>query len=521
MFAVARRLVSPWVACAICVAAAEWSLPLSPHPLPSWFTLFLALAASAAITNFVTSRNRWWLAAAGAAAGASVTVKITGLYLIAAVAMAFVWIAQDGAPARERRSAPGRPYFWLIVGGLALHVYFVYGLFRGVASANAFVHFVAPILTLDAALIWREWTRPPVSDGARLRELLRLVWPFAAGATAVLAIWLAPYALSGALSSVYEGVFVTPRLRFRVATYPLPGLRSAGLAVLPVALLLAGAPLVSTPLSRRDRIAGGAALLLLCGLVFTGSPTVLPTWYAFRLLVPVCAGLAVWWLVARPDAAVSDARRALAFFLVAACAMCSLVQIPFALYTYFLYFVPQLVLAVAALVAAQPRMPRGVAAGLLAYAVWFGARQPESFERASQPPGHRDALLALPRGGIFVPAADSAYYSSLVAAIDRHDPGPWIYVWHDSPEIYFLSGRRNPTRTMFEAFDDSLSRTTTDLRGRLEARDVRVVVLSDPDGAERPMADDFRAWLEATYPHAEWVGRSQVRWRDVPAQRRD
>jgi hypothetical protein len=102
------------------------------------------------------------------------------------------------------------------------------------------------------------------------------------------------------------------------------------------------------------------------------------------------------------------------------------------------------------------------------------------------------ALLALPRGGIFVPAADSAYYSSLVAAIDRHDPGPWIYVWHDSPEIYFLSGRRNPTRTMFEAFDDSLSRTTTDLRGRLEARDVRVVVLSDPDGAERPMADDFR-----------------------------
>jgi hypothetical protein len=196
--------------------------------------------------------------------------------------------------------------------------------------------------------------------------------------------------------------------------------------------------------------------------------------------------------------------------------MCSLVQVPFALYTYFLYFVPLLVLAVAALINVQPAYPRGVAAALLAYVLWFGWRQPGSLDRPADPARDRVVPLALARGNLLVSPEDSATYGALVSAIDRRSPGGWIFVWHDSPEIYFLSGRRNPMRTMFEAFEDSAAFTAQALQGVLRAHDVRVVVLTDPTGAVRPLAPEFRTWVDSVFPGREWVRRTEVRWRDGP-----
>lgn len=517
MFAIARRFVSPWIAAALGVAAAEWTLPLSPHPLPSWYTLFISLGATVAVARYLDSRRRRWLAVAGAAAAAACAVKITGLYFVAAVAMLFVWLVQEGVPGESTPRGGARPYAWVITLGLIGHLLLVALVFSGVASVNAGVHYLLPAVVLDGALVWREWRLPSDGDAPRFRRLWSLVWPFAAGAGVIFGAWLAPYAASGALGDLWSGLFVTPRLRFLVASYPLPGLRSAGVAVLPLALLLTAAPYVRRPLRQADRLAVGAGLLIAGALAFDGSPTVLVTWYGFRLLTPVCAVLAVWWLM-RDGArhGLPADRRALAFLLVAAAVMSSLVQVPFALYTYFLYFLPLLLLALAGVVAAQPAMPRVIPAALLAYCIWFGFRQPDSLARPASPDRDRPALLALARGGIAVSPADSAKYVNLVRAIERHRPGDWIYVWHDAPEVYFLAGKRNPTRTIFEAFDDSVSQTTANLRERLTRRDVRVVVFTDPDGAVRPMAADFRAWVDSTFPANEWVGRSEVRWRVVP-----
>jgi hypothetical protein len=233
------------------------------------------------------------------------------------------------------------------------------------------------------------------------------------------------------------------------------------------------------------------------------------------LLTPVCVLLGIWWLdSAAVRAHATTERRALAFLLLAATAMCSLVQVPFALYTYFLYFVPLLVLAAAALIAVQPAYPRGVATALLAYALWFGWRQPGSLDRPSDPVRDRVVPLALARGNLLVSPEDSTVYGDLVAAIERRAPGPWIFVWHDSPEVYFLSGRRNPMRTMFEAFEDSAAFTSDALRAVLVSHDVRVVVLTDPAGAVRPLDPEFRAWVDAAYPQRELVRRTEVRWRE-------
>src|ERR1019366_6427105 len=120
MFVAARHLLSAWVAGALTLCAALWTLPLSPHPLPSWYSLFLALFGVAAMLQWMKGRRVAWLVVAGAAAGASIAVKIIGLYFVAAVVMCFVWHVQDDVRAEpEARQSAARGDAWMITAGLA------------------------------------------------------------------------------------------------------------------------------------------------------------------------------------------------------------------------------------------------------------------------------------------------------------------------------------------------------------------------------------------------------------------
>jgi hypothetical protein len=517
MFTAARHLVSVWVAAALTLCAALWTLPLSPHPLPSWYTLFLGLFGVAAVLEWMRSKRRGWLVAAGIAAGASVAVKIVGLYFIAAVMLLFVWQVQDNVEAPpDGRGSAARPYAWTITAGLLGFLLLVVQLVRSEFSANTALNFIVPNFLLVCTLLWREWRLPAQAERARFAALFSLAVPFALGAVVAMVPWLWPYVRDHATADVLRGLFVTPRLRLLLVTYPLPGLRSALTSAAPFVALIVGAPFVRRPLRRADHIALAVVVAIALAFAYDGSPVVLVTWYALRLLTPVCTAIAVWWLVAPPRGMeIPRDRRALMFFLVAAAATGSMIQIPFALYTYFLYFVPLLALALAALLTSQPAMPRAVPAALLAYVLLFGARNPDSLGKRPGPVRPQDelALLAVPRGGIVVTREDSTLYTQLVQSIQKHASGEWMYVWHDAPQIYFLSGLRNPTHTTFEAFDDSLSRSTAALTRMLRSHDVRIVVLTDARTAYYPMDPKFRRWLLTEYPESEMVNTFDVRWR--------
>jgi hypothetical protein len=519
MFASARRMLPVWGAVCLTVCAAVWTLPLSPHPLPSWYTLFLSLFGVAAIVQWMHRRSAIWLAAAGVAAGAAVAVKITGLYFIAGVLLWVVWQVQDDVPAPAGgRPSAARGYAWTVTLCLAAYLALVTQLVRSELSANTALHFIAPNALLAGVLLWREWRLPARTEKARFVALASLAGPFALGVAIALVPWLWPYGHTHALGDLARGLFVTPRLRLAIATYPLPGLRSAGVSVAPFFVLLAGAPFVRQPLRRVDVIGLAAVFGAAFAFSYDGSPVVLVTWYGLRMMAPVCAVLTAWWIVAPPRGVrIPRESAALVFLLVAAAVTASFVQIPFALYTYFLYFVPLLALALAALLTAQPVMPRAVPAALLAFVLLFGARNPDSLPpRHTERAGDALAPLALARGGIIVTRDDSALYAQLIGSIQRHAAGGWMYVWHDAPQLYFLAGLHNPTHTMFDAFDDSIAASAATLTAELESRDVRVVVLTDPEHAIRPIDPAFHAWLLATYPESEPIQRFEVRWRREP-----
>ena len=513
-FNVARSIVKLWPAALLVLVAAEWTIPMLPHPLPSWHWSFLGLLSLATFFRYLQTRHARWLVIAGAATAAACAVKITGVYFAAAFALSFVWIVQEETPVAGAVPPRRGVYRWVVTLGLVTYLGLVLMVFRGVASVNAAYHYLLPSLVLVGLLLYREWRQPSDADSERGRRLAALVAPFIGGALVVLVPWLGFYAAHDALGALFTGLFVTPQARFAVASYELPGLRSAVLSMAPFALLLGAAPFIRHPLRRVDRAAFWLLIAAMCAMSYEGSPIVLVVWYGFRLMTPVTTLLGVWWLATSDErVAVPAQRRVTVFVVVATAATASLIQIPFALYTYLLYFVSFLLLAMAAVFTSPRSMPRDVPAGLLLFLLWFGYRNPDSIARPANPERDRLATLAMPRGGLLVSQEDSAQYATLMQAIARHDTGEFIYVWHDSPQIYFLAGKRNPTRTMFEVFDDSLARSTPYLVDRLKRTGVRLVVLTDPDGAVRPLASDFRAWIDSTYPLVEQVGGMQVRWR--------
>ena len=518
MFDAARQFVSVWCAALVVWCASLWTLSLSSHPLPSWYNLVFALIGTAAVLRAQAQGKHSWMFIAGMAAGASIAVKIVGVYFVAAVLLFCAFHAQGQTPAPAApRLRLSRWYAWLMTVGLVAYLATVLRLISYETTENTLLQFFVPSAALVTVLLTREWRSDGSTDTARLRALLSIAMPFVAGLVLVIGVFVLPWVLSGAIPSLVHGLFVAPQLRFVLVTYQLPGLRSAGLSLLPYALLVAMAPFVRQPLSRADRWALGAFVALFIASAYDGSPTVLTTWYAFRLLTPCVALLTAWWFLRPPrGAAIPQGRQSTVFFLVSAAAACSLVQIPMSLWTYFLYFVPLLILAAAALWSALPRMPREVPIALAAIAITFQLRNPVDIVRE---PDSRPSSAMVPlggaRGGLIVTREDSTRFAQIEDEVRKRATSEWLYVWHDAPEIYFLTGMRNPTRTFFEAFADPATQTAGAIEAVLLEKDVSVIVLTRPDKAVAPMPPELRRWIEIRYPSVAWVGDVEVRGRAI------
>jgi hypothetical protein len=121
--------------------------------------------------------------------------------------------------------------------------------------------------------------------------------------------------------------------------------------------------------------------------------------------------------------------------------------------------------------------------------------------------------LAIPRGGPLVSPDINKAYQQLVAVVQAHARGPYIYAGQDSPQVYFLTGYQNPTGTLYEMFDDTPGHTARVLEA-IDARGVNTVVINmHPATVSGPIDPALRAALVARYPDSVTVGPYVVRWR--------
>ena len=111
---------------------------------------------------------------------------------------------------------------------------------------------------------------------------------------------------------------------------------------------------------------------------------------------------------------------------------------------YFCYVAPLAVLAAACLLTSMEHTSQFVlgAASRLLPSIRHPTAQ-SKFESC----GSDGTIDALTRGSVSVYPKEAQLYQELIPVIQSHALGSFTYATPDCPEIYYLSGLRNPTRT--------------------------------------------------------------------------
>jgi hypothetical protein len=516
VFAIGRRFVRPLTAAAITLLAVAWSLPNYSAAMPSWYNLFLATFGAAALLRNVEDGRARWLVLAGVAGGLSILVKIVGLYYVAGVLLYLVFRAHALARAQSRGATDRSTGYALFVTAAVLaFVAALVVLVRKQFHAPELAQFVMPSALIGALLVRNEWSEPAGRSRLRFAGLARLLAPFLIGVTLPVALFLVPYLRSGSVGALVNGVFVLPMKRFGIAVIP----------VLPLWMTLACVPAVALAFLVRKQIARRPWVLVTLGLVLTAifvvtgrnGATYRTVWFSVQNVLPLLAiaGVAVLWRVREADAEDPLLRQRL-MALLCVMALCNLVQFPYFVANYFCYVAPLVLLATVAL-AKYLRTTSRVLVGMvmafyLAFAVGRANRTTLYTMAVYYRPYLPTTLLDLPRGGIEVPTVHAEVYLPLIQILQDQARGGYTWASPDMPEVYFLSGLKNPTRSLFDFFDDPTNRSARILSA-LDSHGVTAIVLNRLPAFSAPLADDLIPGLEKRYPYSLNVGPYQLRWR--------
>jgi hypothetical protein len=197
--------------------------------------------------------------------------------------------------------------------------------------------------------------------------------------------------------------------------------------------------------------------------------------------------------------------------------VCGLVQFPYAVPIYLCYVVPLIVLTATALYRYLPPITNAIPAAILAFLIGFAVLR----TNASEVTTFGNAFVPYPpvaplqgdRGGLNVRADAAELYNRLIARLHQHARGEYTWASPDTPEIYFLAGLKNPTRSLFEFFDDTTHRTERILTS-LDRHGVTAIVLNSQPAFSPPITRGMYRELISRFPQSENIGFFQLRWRE-------
>jgi hypothetical protein len=515
VYAIAVRIgAPPWLAGLLTLLAVGWSVPNYFASLPSWYNLFFATFGVLAVMRHIETGRRIWLFIAGLCAAVSVLFKVVGFYDAVAVILFLAYREQVLASARSEEDRRSLAFLLCKAVGAAIFVASLILLFGGRDPMHA-VYFVLPGAAIVSWIVVSEWRRGRGGWVERWKGLGGLLMPFLIGLILPLALFAVPYLRTGSLSELVRGVFVQPSKQIRTVRMALPP-ASALLPAIPYALLLALSPVI--PRRSQRVLAIVLALPLAVALFLASSPETYRTiWNSARPLAVAAVLVGCGFLIRSTESpALTDRKQQEIFLLICVTAMVSLVQFPFSAPIYFCYVAPLVGLAVAAIIFAQPAAPRLLHLCVLIFYLLFAviwANRGYVFQLGMRYAAYdAETPLSLERAGLRIPRADAEVYESLIAGIREKGGGHEMYAGPDCPEVYFLSGYRNPTRFFVDFQGDLYDRPNEILR-LLEEKESSVVVLNRSPSFSRPHSAMFLAAIRERFPHSREIGKFTLFWR--------
>jgi hypothetical protein len=506
MYAIARRFVPPIGAALVAITALLWSVPNYPASMPSWFNLFFATFGTVALLRGLEGGRRHWLVFAGMAGGISFLFKLSGVFYLLGGAIALVAASftahRDVDGERRSRSGAAAATLVLAIPLLLLAV----PISR--AGAAEVVRFLVPLGVIVVALIWREWNHGSGNAATRVRTLIETIGPFMIGALLPVAAYAVFLLFAGALPQTIDGVLIKPFRRVDSAMmHPPP----------PTALMFAlalGLLLVRWVTGRGAAILAGVSAVVLGWVVYASGDN--PAIYGIGIFaawgLPVIAAIGAAWLITTHSHAVDERSTGAVAIAVIACSTL-LIEFPFAAPIYMLYTIPLAMLALAAVVRTAGRTPVALQLVVAGFLLVFGLVRvtPGAVDTFGSRfmPTDETVRLKLDRGGLRVRAEDAARYEALIGAVQTLAPGRTLWAGPDAPEVYFLSGVPNHTRTLFDFLDVA----ARPLIERVRAVQATLVVLNlRPDFSGAPDQATVDA-LRADFPNVRSLPGFLIFWR--------
>jgi len=518
---IASRLVSDWHAGGITLLAVAWSLPNYSAAVPSWYNLFFATFGLAALLTYLDKRSSRWLFVAGLCGGLSFLAKSTALYYVAAVLLFFLFYEQNLSSSRANPERPRRfLYSSFVAFSMVLFVAALAALVWPQASVERFLNFVFPSAILATLVLVREGRSMRRPNRERFLELLRMCIPFGLGFLVPVFAFLLLYIRGNAFHALVSGVFVVPSKRVWGAFMDPPDIATIAPSLCLAGVLALGAWLRS--IARWILVfASGVAIVYYLISSAHDAANYRAAWHAAYWLTPFLSlvGGFILWRGTRGVASFGDSIGQQQLFLIlAASSLCSLVQYPFSAQIYFCYIAPLVILAAVAILVLFRSIPRPllvvVFAGFLLFAV-LRVTPPFIYVMGLyDQPDPETQVLDLPRAGsLRIEARSVEIYKRLIPLIQQHAGAGEIYAAPDCPEIYFLSGYRNPTSALFDFFEDDYGSSERVLR-LVDSRPIRVVVLNGDPSFSEMLPTDVRKALMNRFPKSERIGDFEVLWRD-------
>jgi len=514
VFYIATRLVGTFAAGGITFLAVVASVPVYSAPVPSWYNLFFATFGTAALLRSLSNRCRTWLFIAGLCAGLSFLAKISGLYFLAAILFVILFQEQNSSRKAEPKTKVQTYSVFLIVGLVA----FIAVLLRTIGRINPSyaVQFILPGLSIVAFVAWREFHFAHQRTAARFQALASLALPALIGFAIPVLAFAVPYIKAHALASLLRGVFVLPTKRFAFAALHPTHLRAINLIATAVLVLVLANATSRRNMARWQQLLVTAVCLALLIASFRLHVAYSFVWSSMVLLVPVSVIIGLLML-RRDELSQPEEKSGFLFVLVSVVALTSLIQFPFAAPIYFCYVTPLLALTCVGIVAARPHANHYLLITITVFyiAFWICLATPGFIYNLGlrYAPNSQTASLDMPRGGDLRVTPDQAQqYLQLVSVIGQHSNGEYIYAAPDCPEVYFLTGKRNPARTLFDFFDSAPDRDQRVLNA-LDRDHVNLIAISTEPPFSPPLEPALLKALVQRYPSSEMVGRFQIRWR--------
>ncbi len=522
----ANRYAPRLLAATATLLAAALTLPMYSEGMPSWYNLFLATWGMVALVRYLDTGRASWLFVAGLAGGVSITFKIIGLYFLTAAFLFLVYVehaghdrSSSGAAAAGSTGGDEPPrtsdtsYRAVVAVMLGLLVAVVFLFARRSGGVVGILYYATATLTVVAVLFDRLRTSSGRSAGARFTVLARSTSILLAGAALPVLVLTVPYLIAGALGDLVHGVLVLPFARFERVTAPFPtprGILAAGVAV----WLIARAP-SSGDAARRVAgavlIAALAALLALEGNVRLHFEVILH----LGALVPVLVLAGAWSLAAGRAASEGlangrgEADAPLRFLVLAATALLTLVHLPTPASPYVFFVAPVAVLLTLSIGGhADTRLSGRVHVCIMLALGVIVLHMNPMFIR---PPDQTEPFALERARGIRVSPGEKSVYETLVEIIEEHGGNEYLLAIPDSPEVYFLTGLKNPLASFYDLFEDPEGRTERIL-AEIDEHGVDVIVVNRRPSYSGPVAPDLLEALQARYPEAVTVGRFIVAW---------